>query len=71
VLTTEYRLGIAYAGSAQEDLMELISPVFEDPKASMEVVGIAALALGMIFVGSAHGEVGLVSFFEPYTNSCC
>jgi len=50
-------LGIAYAGSAQEDLMELISPALEDPKASMEVIGIAALALGLIFVGSAHGEV--------------
>lgn len=42
--------------------MELISPVLEDPKASMEVVGIAALSLGLIFVGSAHGEV-CVHFF--------
>lgn len=37
--------------------MALISPVLEDPKASMEVIGVAALALGLIFVGSAHGEV--------------
>jgi 26S proteasome regulatory subunit N1 len=50
-------LGIAYAGSAQEDLMQLIGPTLEDPKASMEVMSIAALALGMIFVGTANGEV--------------
>jgi len=50
-------LGIAYAGSARDDLMELLNPALEDSTASMEVVGIAALALGMIFVGSAHPEV--------------
>lgn len=50
-------LGIAYAGSAREDLMELVNPALEDSAASMEVVGIAALALGMIFVGTANPEV--------------
>ncbi|XP_069134068.1 26S proteasome non-ATPase regulatory subunit 2-like [Argopecten irradians] len=50
-------LGLAYAGSNREDVLTLILPVLGDSKASMEVVGMAALACGMISVGSCNGDV--------------
>jgi len=53
-------LGLAYAGSNRAAVIELISPVFNSEKRSgttNEVLGIAALALGMIAVGSCNPEV--------------
>ncbi|CAG5116596.1 unnamed protein product [Candidula unifasciata] len=50
-------LGLAYAGSNREDVLSLILPVLGDSKANMEVVGVAALACGMISVGTCNGEV--------------
>ncbi|CAL1538285.1 unnamed protein product [Lymnaea stagnalis] len=50
-------LGLAYAGSNREDVLALILPVLGDSKANMEVVGNAALACGMIAVGTCNGEV--------------
>ncbi|KAL6067324.1 26S proteasome non-ATPase regulatory subunit 2 [Balamuthia mandrillaris] len=52
-----FGLGIAYAGTAREDIKDLLKPVVEDSENNMEVVGIAALALGMVYVGTADGEV--------------
>ena len=39
-------LGLAYAGSNREDVIELLLPVLTDSNSSMEVVGQTALALG-------------------------
>jgi len=55
-------LGIAYAGSGREDVMELLLPVLEntstsDPNTMLEV-SLAGLALGMIFVGKCDDSVG-------------
>ncbi|XP_067938039.1 26S proteasome non-ATPase regulatory subunit 2-like [Watersipora subatra] len=50
-------LGLAYAGSNREDVLALLLPVLGDSKTSMEVVGMAALACGMISVGSCNGDV--------------
>lgn len=53
-------LGLAYAGSNRADVIQLISPVFSSEKRSgstNEVLGIAALSLGMIAVGSCNAEV--------------
>jgi len=50
-------LGLAYAGSNREDVLQLLQPVFDDSQSTMEVVGIAALASGLIAVGSCNGEV--------------
>lgn len=54
-------LGIAYAGSAREDVMELLVPVVESsdggPTGMMEV-SLAGLALGMIFAGKCDDAVG-------------
>jgi len=50
-------LGMAYNGSAREDITAQIAPVLEDGNASMEVLGTAALALGMINVGTGNGDI--------------
>ncbi|KAJ1568792.1 proteasome regulatory particle base subunit, partial [Cladochytrium tenue] len=50
-------LGIAYAGSAREDLAELLLPVVSDSALSMELSSLAALSLGLIFVGTCHGDI--------------
>lgn len=53
-------LGLAYAGSNRSVVLELISSVFNTERrngATMEVMGISALALGMIAVGSCNSEI--------------
>lgn len=54
-------LGIAYAGTKREDVMEVLVPIVESsgggPSGMMEV-SLAGLALGMIFVGSCDDAVG-------------
>jgi len=52
-----FGLGLAYAGSNRSDLVELLLPVFSDPKSSMEVIGITALACGLICVGTCNEDV--------------
>jgi 26S proteasome regulatory subunit N1 len=58
-------LGIAYAGTAREDVMEVLVPAVETPAGggigaatTMLEVSLAGLALGMIFVGSCDETVG-------------
>lgn len=53
-------LGLAYAGSNRAAVIELITPVFSSERragTTNEVLGIAALALGMICVGSCNSDV--------------
>lgn len=50
-------LGIAYAGKNRSDVISVISNVILDSGANMEVVGVSALALGLIAIGTANGEV--------------
>ncbi|GKY94063.1 proteasome regulatory particle base subunit [Mayamaea pseudoterrestris] len=54
-------LGIAYAGMARDDVMEVLLPVVEQtgggPSGMMQVCQ-AGLALGMIFVGTCDDNVG-------------
>jgi len=52
-----FGLGLAYAGSNRQDVIQLLLPVFGDSKSNMEVVGVTALATGLISVGSCNGEV--------------
>jgi len=52
-----FGLGLAYAGSNRQDVIQLLLPVFADSKSNMEVVGVTALACGLISVGSCNGEV--------------
>ncbi|KAG1678341.1 26S proteasome non-ATPase regulatory subunit 2 [Nymphon striatum] len=50
-------LGLAYAGSNREDVLSLLTPVMSDSKSNMEVTAMAALACGMIAVGSCNSDV--------------
>lgn len=49
--------GIAYAGSAREDVMEYLLPVVAEGT-DMTEVALAALSIGHVFVGSCNKEAG-------------
>ncbi|OCK83696.1 26S proteasome regulatory complex, non-ATPase subcomplex, Rpn1 subunit [Lepidopterella palustris CBS 459.81] len=50
-------LGLAYAGSNKEDLLDLLLPIVGDTSLDMQLSAMAALSLGLIFVGSAQSDV--------------
>ncbi|KHN94209.1 26S proteasome regulatory subunit rpn1 [Metarhizium album ARSEF 1941] len=50
-------LGLSYAGSNKEDLLELLLPIIGDSSQDMQISAMAALSCGLIFVGSSHPEV--------------
>lgn len=52
-----FGLGIAYAGSAREDVTELLLPFISDTAVSMELSSLAALSVGLINVGTCNGDV--------------
>jgi len=49
-------LGLAYAGTGNNDVAELILPVCTDVDAKMDVIGYAAVALGLVFAGSMNED---------------
>lgn len=51
-------LGIAYAGSQREDVAELLSPLVSGETANVAEAAFAAVALGLVHVGSCNGEAG-------------
>lgn len=50
-------LGIAFAGSANEEVLNLLLPLISDTDIPLEVSCLASLALGHVFVGSSHGDI--------------
>ncbi|KAK6463954.1 putative proteasome non-ATPase subunit [Scheffersomyces coipomensis] len=50
-------LGIAFAGSADESVLNLLLPLVSDTTVKVEVSCLAALALGHVFVGTCHGDI--------------
>ncbi|KAI5288281.1 proteasome regulatory particle base subunit [Ascosphaera acerosa] len=50
-------LGLAYAGTCKEELIEKLRPFVEDASVDMQVSAMAALSLGLIFVGSSNSDV--------------
>jgi len=50
-------LGLSYAGSNREELLELLLPIVEDNSLDMQLSAMAALSLGLIFVGSSNHQV--------------
>ncbi|KAJ6134005.1 hypothetical protein N7523_000327 [Penicillium sp. IBT 18751x] len=50
-------LGLAYAGSNKEDLLEILLPIVEDSSLDMQLSAMAAVSLGLIFVGSSNHQV--------------
>ncbi|XP_076750826.1 26S proteasome non-ATPase regulatory subunit 2 [Xylocopa sonorina] len=53
-------LGLAYAGSQRSDVTDLLTGVLVDEGSSMEVVSLAAIAIGLINVGSAEADVSSI-----------
>ncbi|KAL8382763.1 hypothetical protein RB595_006513 [Gaeumannomyces hyphopodioides] len=50
-------LGLSYAGSNKEELLDKLLPIITDSSQEMQISAMAALACGLIFVGSSHAEV--------------
>ncbi|MCJ1275674.1 proteasome regulatory particle base subunit [Puttea exsequens] len=50
-------LGLACAGTNKEDLFEMLLPIVEDTSLDMQLSAMAALSLGLIFVGSGNDRV--------------
>jgi 26S proteasome regulatory subunit N1 len=50
-------LSLAYAGSARDDVLEVLTPIVIDPSVSLECSALAALGLGMVFVGTCNEDV--------------
>ena len=53
-------LGLSCAGTNKEDLLELLFPIVEDTSLDMQLSAMAALSLGLIFVGSSNDRVSEV-----------
>ena len=50
-------LGLAYAGTNRWEVLELLLPIVEDTSLSMQLSAMAALSLGLVFVGSSNDKV--------------
>ena len=50
-------LGLSYAGTNKADLLDVLVPIVEDTSLDMQISAMAALSLGLIFVGSANDRV--------------
>jgi 26S proteasome regulatory subunit N1 len=50
-------LGLSYAGSNKEELLDTLLPIVEDVSLDMQLSAMAAVSLGMIFVGSSNHQV--------------
>jgi 26S proteasome regulatory subunit N1 len=50
-------LGLAYAGSNKDEVIELLMPIITDSTQDMQISAMAALACGLIAIGSSHPEV--------------
>lgn len=50
-------LGIAFAGSSNEEVLDLLLPLISDLDVSLEISCLAALALGHVYVGTCNGDI--------------
>lgn len=60
-------LGLAYAGTAKEELSEILLPFVSDSSLDMSISAMAALSLGLIFVGSSNSDISeaiVQTFFD-------
>ncbi|KAI1470677.1 26S proteasome regulatory complex, non-ATPase subcomplex, Rpn1 subunit [Daldinia caldariorum] len=53
-ITAIMGLGLSYAGSHKEEVLELLIPIITNPDNDMQIVAMAALSLGLVYVGSAN-----------------
>ncbi|RKF55201.1 26S proteasome regulatory subunit rpn-1 [Golovinomyces cichoracearum] len=56
-MTSIMGLGLAYAGSNKDVLLDLLLPIVVDTSLDMQISAMAALSLGIIFVGSSNSDV--------------
>ena len=59
-------LGLAYAGTEKEDLKEYLKPFISDHTLHLEISAMAALSLGLVFVGSGDAEIA-EAILEAFT----
>ncbi|OWP06475.1 hypothetical protein B2J93_9248 [Marssonina coronariae] len=50
-------LGLAYAGSNRNEVLEILLPIVGDTSLDMQISAMAALSLGLVFVGSSNSDV--------------
>ncbi|KAH6607614.1 hypothetical protein Trco_003927 [Trichoderma cornu-damae] len=50
-------LGLAYAGANKDEVIELLMPIIADSTQDMQISAMAALACGLIAIGTSHPEV--------------
>lgn len=50
-------LGLSYAGSHKEDLLELLLPIITDSSQEMQISSMAALSLGLVYVGTSNPDI--------------
>ena len=50
-------LGLSYAGTNKEGLLDILLPIVEDTSLEMQISAMAALSLGLIFVGSSNSRI--------------
>ncbi|KAJ1732737.1 proteasome regulatory particle base subunit [Coemansia biformis] len=53
-------LGIAYAGTNREDILDLLMPVAGDTETTIDLASMAALSAGLVCIGSGNGDVSTV-----------
>lgn len=57
ILIHDNRLGIAYAGSGRQDVVDLLVPIIIDSGLTMELSALAALSSCLILVGTCNGDL--------------
>ncbi|KAF9608672.1 hypothetical protein IFM89_010456 [Coptis chinensis] len=57
-------LGLAYAGSQNEQILETLCPILVDTKSPVDVIAFTAISLGLVFVGSCNEEVAQSIIFS-------
>lgn len=50
-------LGIAYLGSRREEVLDLLLPLVTDTGLTMELSSVAALSLGLVYIGTCNGDI--------------
>nr|GME13348.1 26S proteasome non-ATPase regulatory subunit 2 homolog A-like [Ipomoea batatas] len=55
-------LGLAYAGSQNEEISQKLIPIFE-AKPSLDVIAFTAVSLGLVFVGSCNEDIAQAIIF--------
>ncbi|KAJ1999595.1 proteasome regulatory particle base subunit, partial [Coemansia thaxteri] len=53
-------LGLAYAGTQREDIVEMLVPLISDPDITIDLSSMAGLSAGLVCIGSGNSDVSTV-----------